>query len=358
MIMLNMPTSQHGWLLPLAVACCLGTAKADVLDKPAVTSERAATLVQLSVARAGSRLVSVGERGVIVLSDDNGNHWRQATKVPVSAALTRVRFVDEKIGWAVGHSGVVLATRDGGESWSKQLDGVSAAQLELTAAKREEGETSRRTADAGQLLEDGADKPFLDVHFTDAQRGMVVGAYGMAFRTEDGGRTWQSVMGGLVAGNGRHLYAIVPTRDGLTLLGEQGTVLASTDGGSHFRRIDLPGKGTIFGAVSSASGETLLAYGLKGSVYRSTDAGGHWERVELPPVSITAATRLGTGGFLLVDESGQTYRSDDDGRQFRAVARGLPMTDIAPTADGLLVGSSVRGPVRFAAGNAKEASKP
>lgn len=357
MIVLNIAASRNGWRLPLAFACCLSSANADVLDKPAVTSEKAATLVQLSVARAGNRLVSVGERGVILLSDDNGNRWRQA-KVPVSVALTRVRFVDDRNGWVVGHSGVVLATRDGGESWSMQLDGTRAARTELAAAKREEGDASRRTADARQLVEDGADKPFLDVRFSDAQHGIAVGAYGMAFRTEDGGRSWLSFMGSLAAADARHLYAIVPTRDALLLLGEQGTVLASTDGGRQFRRIDFPGKGTLFGAVSSASGQTILAYGLKGNVYRSADAGMHWERVELPPVSITAGTRLGAGGFLLVDESGQTYRSDDDGRQFRAAARGQPMTDIALAADGALVGSTVRGPVRFAAGNGKEAGKP
>ncbi|WP_316887408.1 WD40/YVTN/BNR-like repeat-containing protein [Ralstonia flatus] len=351
-----MPARRLGWFLPLAVACCLGSAKADVLDQPAVASERAATLVQLSVARAGSRLVSVGERGVILLSDDNGHHWRQA-KVPVSAALTRVRFVDEKNGWAVGHSGVVLATHDAGESWSKQLDGMRAARLELDAARREDGDASRRAADASRLAEDGADKPFLDVQFSDAQHGMVVGAYGMAFRTEDGGHSWYSVMGHLAAADARHLYAIVKTPDALLLLGEQGTVLASADGGNHFGRVGFPGKGTVFGAVSSASGRILLAYGLKGNVFRSADAGANWERVELPPVSIMAGARLDTGGFLLVDESGQIYLGDNEGRQFHVVQRRAPMTDITLTVDGALVGSSVRGPVRFTAGGDKEVRK-
>jgi photosystem II stability/assembly factor-like uncharacterized protein len=56
---------------------------------------RAAASLQLSVTRAGKRLVSVGERGLVLLSDDDGRSWRQARQVPVSVALTQVRFVSD-----------------------------------------------------------------------------------------------------------------------------------------------------------------------------------------------------------------------------------------------------------------------
>ncbi|MBI5444053.1 MAG: glycosyl hydrolase, partial [Deltaproteobacteria bacterium] len=106
----------------------------DLLDRPATVSGRALRSVQLAVARAGKRLVSVGERGTVLLSDDDGRTWRQA-KVPVSLTLTCVCFASERSGWAAGHSGVVLRTSDGGETWVKQLDGRQAAQIELAAAK-------------------------------------------------------------------------------------------------------------------------------------------------------------------------------------------------------------------------------
>jgi hypothetical protein len=62
---------------------------ADLLAQPAQANVRAAASLQLSVARAGKRLVSVGERGLVLLSDDDGRSWRQARQVPVSVALTR-----------------------------------------------------------------------------------------------------------------------------------------------------------------------------------------------------------------------------------------------------------------------------
>jgi photosystem II stability/assembly factor-like uncharacterized protein len=46
----------------------------------------------LGAARAGERLVAVGQRGHILYSDDSGNAWQQAA-VPVSADLNAVSFL-------------------------------------------------------------------------------------------------------------------------------------------------------------------------------------------------------------------------------------------------------------------------
>ena len=66
---------------------------------------------------AGSRLVVVGERGHVLLSDDNGASWAQAS-VPVRVLLTAVHMRGERTGWAVGHDATILRTRDDGETWT------------------------------------------------------------------------------------------------------------------------------------------------------------------------------------------------------------------------------------------------
>ncbi len=93
-----------------------GAAFVDPLDTPAVPSALAARSLLLGVARAGNRLVAVGQRGHIVYSTDGGASWKQAS-VPVSSDLTAVFFVDDKQGWVVGHDGVVLHTVDSGDTW-------------------------------------------------------------------------------------------------------------------------------------------------------------------------------------------------------------------------------------------------
>ncbi|WP_460940053.1 WD40/YVTN/BNR-like repeat-containing protein, partial [Pandoraea terrae] len=88
--------------------------------KPAHTWAAPTHMMLLDATRAGSRIVAVGEHGVILLSDDDGRTWRQARQVPVSATLSAVTFTDPKHGWVVGQWGVILATGDGGETWEKQ----------------------------------------------------------------------------------------------------------------------------------------------------------------------------------------------------------------------------------------------
>ena len=106
-----MKSKLHG-LAGLALLLCVVVvpplcAAPAVLERSALPSAKAERAVLLGLARAGQRLVAVGERGIVLLSDDNGQRWRQA-QVPVSVSLTAVQFVDDRRGWAVGHLGVVL----------------------------------------------------------------------------------------------------------------------------------------------------------------------------------------------------------------------------------------------------------
>ena len=122
----------------LATACSAPVASADfadVLDSPAQISPLASKGLLQAVVKAGSRLVAVGQRGHIVISTDGGATWKQSP-VPVSSDLTSVFFVDAKEGWAVGHDGVILHSRDSGDSWELQLTGRSANELLVWAMKR------------------------------------------------------------------------------------------------------------------------------------------------------------------------------------------------------------------------------
>src|SRR5580765_4846300 len=95
--------------LAIAAPASRGAGFADPLDVPAVASSLAPSRLLNGVARAGGRIVAVGQRGHILSSDDQGKTWTQAS-VPVSVDLLAVHFPTPGKGWVVGHSGVVLAT--------------------------------------------------------------------------------------------------------------------------------------------------------------------------------------------------------------------------------------------------------
>ncbi|KPA89277.1 WD40/YVTN/BNR-like repeat-containing protein [Pseudomonas sp. RHF3.3-3] len=338
----------YGWLL--AACCGLPPAFAgnsvNILAQPALQGPQALRAVLLDVARAGQRLVAVGERGVVLLCDDNGTTWRQATQVPVSVSLTAVQFVDEHHGWAVGHAGVVLYTQDGGEHWALQLDGQRAAALELQAA--EASGDANRVGAAQRLLADGADKPLLALSFADARHGLVVGAYGLALSTADGGHSWQSSMDRLPNPRGLHLYALARQGADLYIAGEQGLLLRSRDGGAHFEALEGPYDGSYFAASVLPNGR-LLVGGLRGSLFASDDAGASFQALANPVPASLNGIRVAGDQLLLASQAGILLRSDLD--HFTAqplpVSEGLPLSAATLAADGAVVAVGMAGARRL-----------
>lgn len=318
--------------------------------QPSIISSMAAQSVMLSVARAGQRLVAVGERGFIIVSDDNGASWSQVAS-PVSVTLVKVRFLDDLEGWAVGHAGIVLHSHDGGISWSKQLDGVQAADIELREAKQaiegsENAEKSQeRLAQAQQLVDDGPDKPLLDLLFLDAKNGLVVGAYGLAFVTQDGGLSWQSIRSRMENPNGLHLYSIERVGADIFIAGEQGILLRSGDQVKTFELLPSPYEGTTFG-LQATSNNSILAFGLRGKAFESTDRGDTWKPLDtLQPVTLSSGLRLTDGSVLLTDESGRVLRFSDGDTKATLLQISQPsyFTGMAQAPNGNLIISSARG---------------
>lgn len=325
-------------LLPILPA--QATPSFDALSQAAVPSPMAIQSAMLATARAGQRLVAVGERGVILLSDDDGRHWRQAAS-PVRVTLTAVQFVDAQQGWAVGHLGVVLHSRDGGLTWHKQLDGLQAAERFLQAAQGDE------RAYAEMLRDDGPDKPLMGLHFSDAQHGIVVGAYNLALRTADGGATWQPLSPALPNARRLHLHAVHRAGAHVVIVGEQGLILRSDDAGQSFALVPSPYKGSWFGLLVGDDGSWLL-YGLRGNLFRSADRGTTWDKLPaLAATSLTAGLRRRDGSVLLVSQGGDLLHSADGGRSFSRATTRLPsaVSGVAEAADGALAFATLRGPV-------------
>ena len=268
--------------------------------------------------------------------------------MPVSVTLTAVRFTDARHGIAVGHGGTVLTSDDAGSSWTRRLDGRAAAQIALQAAQASGDERALKAA--RQLVADGPDKPLLDVLAFDAQRAIVVGAYGLAFATADGGQTWSSWSARLDNPKGLHLYAARARGNQIVIAGEQGLLLASEDGGSTFTRLTVPYNGSFFTLELPADGEIVVA-GLRGNVWRSTDAGARWAQVALPmPVSITGSALRNDGSLLLVNQAGVVLSGRDGAFNARPGAPLPPLNAVLARRDGGLLALGVHGVTALPAG--------
>ncbi len=332
-----------------AIAAAAPAARfADVLDTPAATSALAAKSLMQAVTAAGDRLVAVGQRGHVLLSDDRGATWQQA-KSPVSSDLVAVFFVDAQRGWAVGHDGVVLHTPDAGATWRLQLDGRRANELLVNAMTRKvaatpaSGEAKALLAEAERYREQGPDKPFLDVWFADAQNGFVVGAYNLVFRTADGGATWDAWFDRTDNPKFFNLYAIRPAGDSLYIAGEGGLVLKLDPGTQRFRALALPYAGSFFGVTPAQN--AVLVFGLRGNVWRSDDGGTTWQQVDARLTAAVVTAAVAGNETLLADQGGRVAATRDGGRTFQPVSlpSPMPITGIASVGPRRLAVTGPRG---------------
>jgi photosystem II stability/assembly factor-like uncharacterized protein len=280
------PCSRPTWRTLLTTALLAVLTPTFPLTLSAESSERAplaAHSLLLGIARAGDRLVAVGDRGHVLLSDDAGANWRQVL-VPTRAMLTAVSFPDDRHGWAVGHDGVILATVDAGETWKQQ--------------------------DPGTDLETS----YLDVLFISPQHGFAVGAYGKFVTTTDGGTTWKP---GKPSEGELHYNRIAAGPNGfLYLAGESGILLGSHNGGATWIRSELPYDGSFFCVVPVDAGTVIVA-GLRGHVFTSNDNGGNWTQcpVELKTL-IMGGIVLRSGMIVLAGQNGHFLLSRDHGTTF------------------------------------------
>lgn len=217
-----------------------GAADTSRAPRAAVMAPRAQSSLLLDVARAGDQFVVAGQRGNILRSSD-GVKWQQVA-VPVNATLTRLRFLDDRLGWATGYDGTVLHTADGGASWTLQ-----------------------------QFDADWA-KPYFDVLFLDAQNGLLAGANGALLRSSDGGASWTPIETDALV-DGPNLYNLIALGDdSLLITGERGFLARSTDRGATWQQLRSPYTGSYFGALAVGDMGALI-FGLRGNAFHAADIG-------------------------------------------------------------------------------------
>jgi photosystem II stability/assembly factor-like uncharacterized protein len=221
-----------------------------------------------------------------------------------------IQFVDSRTGWAVGPNAEILATVDGGTTWTGQYGGplkIVGVQFvdDLHGWAVGEGGDLLRTVDGGDTWElVQLDEELHTAQFVDASIGWATGFIGHGgpssslFMSSDGGMTWATqrpgnveVVDSVCAASKDLIWAAGHGRDGASLV-------MSDDGGATW-------KGTSLGIPQSELGtDTLSCSGVDAWVL-GTDGGaaGHLPYVlfsakagpKVTPVLQEAGTRpMGT----------------------------------------------------------------
>ena len=285
----------------------------DGANQPAEIEPLAGSSLLLDLAVAGRRLVAVGERGHVMLSDDQGATWRQAKSVPTRVLLTAVFFVDAEYGWAVGHDETILNTADGGETWIRVAFRARSAAAAAGSVVREprqrhcrrrvrrllHHQRRRPPLVQRQVLTPGARRPRMKMNRRLTTTSIASWASATAC-------TWRPRAGSSIAP---------------TTVARAGACLPSPYTGSFFGLVPIRGEG-------------LLAFGLRGHLFRSADAGETWHELESHTTAMLtdgiAINDLrvvigGLAGVLLVSaDAGETFKltQQDDRKGMSALLPG------------------------------------
>ena len=234
------------------------------------------------------RVVAVGERGNILLSDDQGVSWQPAAVEPQrDLTLTALVALDDKNLLAVGHDGWILRSVDKGANWTEV---------------RYDGEIA---------------EPLLGIWSAGGNRVMTFGSFGKFYQSDDDGRTWQAQP---IEVDSAHLNGMDGGADGRRMVvGEQGLVLRSDDAGRSWKTLEPFYNGSLFGVVR-LSPDRWVTYGMRGHVFVSQNFGRTWDAVAVGnQLPLYGHALLPNGGGLLIVGAGSSLvRLDGNGHLVNA----------------------------------------
>lgn len=241
---------------------------------------------------------AVGDKGTIIATSDGGDTWTSQSSGTRVVGFTDVSFADTRNGWAVGPCGWVVHTTDGGVTWSRQHFPYGAG-------------------DIGGVSAVGPSAAFIaGFDFQQSPPPFVC-------RTTDGGAQWGTVFNH----GGYNLYDICAVDAskawavGSTSGYGRGAVLATTDGGATWwaqsastaRLVQLM-------AVDFADASTGWAVGTNGDIRATCDGGNSWATQNRGSdwwTGVAAVTRqdawiCGQDGIIATQDWGWHYVLQED----------------------------------------------
>jgi photosystem II stability/assembly factor-like uncharacterized protein len=294
-------TANHGWPAAVFTGMVLGAALFAFSPRPqpqfTATQVFPDRLLVSGLAGNGKRIVAAGEQGHILFADDPHGPWHDAQVEPQRGDnFNQIAYVGGSTLLAVGHDDWIVRSEDNGQTWKE----VSFNQ------------------DADQSA------PLFGVAGPFDGKVYAYGAFGTLMVSSDLGKTWETRKSDAIGD--KHLYGMLDGNGALLLVGEQGLMLKSTDGGQNWQTLPVVYKGSFFGALQLPD-HGWLAYGMRGHVFVSHDAGASWKESQTPaPLSLFGGAVQADGRIVLVGAQRTAIVSADGGARFSLLAQGERQT--------------------------------
>ena len=289
-------------------------------------------------------LVFVGDAGMILKSTDGGGTFRRL-RTGLRKDLYAVSFINPTLGMAVGEDGTIIKTTDCGKTWNKLLSGrndtlrgISMLSETMIIAVGDTG-TIIRSEDGGETWAyspfPGLKSNLNDVFFPTGGGGFgaILGDSFPGFGgppiifSGDSGASYTPLANG---GSFAHLantsfnasWIDKSDPDKAVFVGEEGTIIATTDRGSTFEipitPVTVPIKDVWFFDRNNG-----FACGPEGKILRTKDCGKSWTLINQPsqrdwltmtfPRDSTGFYGGGVGGIITSPDGGVNFFSRQTG---------------------------------------------
>ena len=227
---------------------------------------------------------------------------RQAS--PAGPQLTAVSAASTSDVWAVGSSGQLLGTEDGGAVWALRSDpsvygaseyfyGVASASPGRCWAVGQNGIILADLAGADWVQQTSpSTNALVGVSAIDAKHAWIAGGSGLVLVTKDSGTTWTVQASAATAANGQPLdyIAFADAQHGWAV-GFNGTIIATTDGGTTWTTQTEPPSVATYSIDAVTCGDATHVWaGCGDGIIIATENGGKTWSLQ--------ATKGGMGGIL------------------------------------------------------------
>ena len=279
-------------------------------------------LLVTQVVQRGARWLSAGEQGRILVAAQAQGPWHEAKVAPQRGSnFNDVLFVSDTVVLAVGHESWIVRSEDGGETWNEVMFDAERSEPLLALAGPYDGRLFAiggfgqylTSTDEGKSWQRATHEALGDRHLNDLARLgdgtlVIAGERGLLAVSCDGGASW-TALPEIYAGS--YFGALALADNGLLVYGMRGNAFVTHDRHTWVQSA-VPGKISLFGAAVDDDG-SIVVVGENETVLRSTDGGRTFDVATAGERNrLIAVVPVDGEGWLVAGESGIGLRKPGD----------------------------------------------
>jgi photosystem II stability/assembly factor-like uncharacterized protein len=267
--------------------------------------------------------IAVGGSGTIIGTTNGGASWISAP----SGSSQRLRKVvvagfTTPVIWVVGDAGTLLFSTSGGYTWSSASSGTSADLHDIFAIDYANATSFCSVGESGTMIgttnsgtswfpmTSTTTQNLNGVFFPDPLLGFVAGNSGTILRTSDGGSTWSSVSSGVTADLNHVFFTSLQSG---WICGDGGVLLATTDSGQSWTPVSS-GVTVDLRRIFFSDAQTGTVVGRAGTILRTTNGGATWtQQVSGTGLDLNSVFFTDANNGVLVGDDGLAKKTSNGG---------------------------------------------